>query len=107
MSDPQDIPAVKEGAIENGAADYTDWLDGTELLSGTPTVVEVDTADLTISQVERNTATVEVKGRTVAIDKAVKFRVAGQLTGKLYKLKITVDSDDGRKHIAEPKIEGV
>lgn len=69
-------------------------LDSGELATGTPTVTEVTTTDLTISNVVVNTAALTINSKTVAVGKAVQFKVIGQLVASSpYTLKITVATD--------------
>ena len=87
---------VGEGALDMGALDYTEWLDDPEELSGTPTVVELDSSDLTITDVTRNVGELVILGETVAPNHAVTFKFSGMQAGKNYKLRITADTSYGR-----------
>ena len=73
--------------------DFTDKLDSDEYLKGTPTVVQVGGADLTIGDVGRNSAIVTIFTRDVAISRAVTFSVQGQSAG-VYTLRVTVSTDN-------------
>lgn len=88
------VPVISEGDVEMLAVDFTDWLDSGELLTGTPTVAEQTTSDLTISNVAVNTAALTVLGNTVAIGAGVQAKVIGQLaaTGE-YSVLITASTD--------------
>lgn len=88
-----DVPEVSAGDTEIGAVDFQDWLDGTELLTGTPTVAEQVTSALTIDNVGRNSATLTIKGRSVTANKAVQFRFSGQVAGTTYRLRVTCGTD--------------
>ena len=69
-------------------------LDSGELLTGTPTVVEVTTSDLTISNKAVNVAALSINHETVAIGKAVQFKVSGQLAASSpYTILITCGTD--------------
>lgn len=48
-------------------------LDEGETLSGSPTVVEVDTSDMTLSSKAVNTVALSINGATVAIGNAIQF----------------------------------
>lgn len=84
-------PVMAVGEARNFAVSFADVLDAGELLTGTPTVTEETTTDLTIASKVVNTAELTIDGRTTAIGQAVQFRVSGQLlTHTPYTLKITV-----------------
>ena len=69
-------------------------LDSGELLTDTPTVTEVTTSELTISNVVVSTAELTINGAAVAVGEAVQFKVIGQLAGTgSYKLLITAVTD--------------
>ena len=63
--------------VINVKVDMRSVLDTGELLSGTPTVAEVDDTDLTIQNNIVNTATLTINDDTVAVGEAVQFRVSG------------------------------
>jgi hypothetical protein len=72
---------------------YTDKLDTGEALTGTPTVAEVSTSDLTISGAQLNSGELTINGETVAASKAVQCQVAGGTSGSTYSLSVTVSTD--------------
>ena len=67
--------------------DFTDSLKDGALLTGTPTVEEVTTSDLAISNNAVNTA-------AVAIGKAVMASIASGTAGTTYTVKVTVSTDE-------------
>ena len=73
--------------------DYTDKLDVGESLTGTPTIAEVTTTDLTISGAQLNSGSLTINNETVAASKAVQCQVAGGTSGSTYSIKITVSTD--------------
>ena len=85
--------SVSTGDIELAALDFTDQLDPGELLTGTPTVAEQTTSDLTLADKAVNTATVDVLGRTVTIGMAVQFSFKGGTAGTSYTIQVTVSTD--------------
>lgn len=86
-------PVLVVGETRNVAVDFQDVLDSGELLTGTPTVAEVTTTDLTIASKAINTAALTIDGRAVAIGEAVQFKVSGQLAANSpYTIKITVST---------------
>ena len=87
-------PVAAVGETNNFAVSFVGVLDSGELLSGTPTVAEQTTSDLTISNEAVNTSALTINDRSVAIGKAVQFSVSGQTTANSpYTLKITVSTD--------------
>lgn len=89
------VPLVSVGDTELCAIDYTDWLDSGETLTGTPTVVEVTTSALTLASKAVNSAAVVILGETVAIGKAVLFKVSGQQASVTYRIRVTVSTTGG------------
>lgn len=97
-------PVLVPGETRNFAVSFGDVVDSGELLTGTPTVAEETTSDLTIANKAVNTAALTINGKSVAIGQAVQFKVSGQLaTGTVrgdesiatgnYEIKITVSTD--------------
>jgi len=69
-------------------------LDTGESLTGTPTVVEVTTTDLTITSKAVSTTALTINGTSVAAGAAVQFKVSGmKTTGSPYTLKVTVSTN--------------
>jgi len=93
------IPEISAGETDDGAVDFTDRLDSGETLSGTPTVTEVTSSDLTISSVAVNTATLTMFDTTIAIGAAVQFTVSGQLASTLYTLNVTTSTSASRTFV--------
>ncbi len=79
--------------VRNVAVSFVGKLDSGEKVTGTPTVTEVDTSDLTISNVAVSTAALTINDKSVAIGEAVQFRVSGGLAGVSYTLRVTAASD--------------
>ena len=80
--------------IETVSVNFTRHLDNAELLTGTPTVVEVTTTALTLGSKQRNTSSyVDRNNITVAASKAVQFTVTGGAAGVTYAIKVTVSTD--------------
>lgn len=84
-----EMPVISVGDTELFAIDYTDLLDDTETLTG-PTATEVSTTDLTIANVAVNVAAVTINGVSVAIGKAVQFKISGQKIDTAYRVLVTV-----------------
>lgn len=79
--------------LVNVAVDMRGLLDTSELLTGTPTIVEVTTTDLTLSSKAINTGAVVVNGVSCAAGEAITFRVAGGVAGTQYVIRITAGTN--------------
>ena len=89
-----EIPVLAVGETRNFAVSFVQILDEGESLTGTPTVAEQTTSDLTISSKVVNTAALTIDGKTVPIGHAVQFRISGQVVASSpYTIKITVGTD--------------
>lgn len=89
-------PIISVGDTEKVSINFTDHLDSGESLTGTPTVVEVGTTDLTLASKAVNSATyVEAHtGDTVAIGKAVQYTVTGgTVVDSPYTISVTVSTN--------------
>lgn len=64
-----------------------------EYLTGTPTVTELNTSDLVISNVMLSTLERTLSGLPVDAARAVEFTVSGGTRGETYTLRITSGSD--------------
>ena len=84
-------PTLAVGETRNFAVSFVNILDSGESLTGTPTVAEETTTDLTLSNKAVNTVALTINGKTVAVGKAVQFRASGfKVSGSPYIIKITV-----------------
>lgn len=101
------IGRISAGDIETVAIDFRLQLDDGELLTGTPTVAEVTTTDLTIDDETVNTGELVILTETVVAGQAVQFTVSGQVAGSTYRVRITVitDSDPFRRFVRDALIE--
>ena len=87
-------PELAVGETRNGAYSFKGELDSGELLTGTPTVVEVTTFDLAFTNVAINTATITIsKDLLVLAGQAVQYSVSGHKKNVEYQLKITATTD--------------
>jgi len=78
----------------NAKISFADLLSTGEVLTGTPTVAEIRTSDLNISNIVINAgAAIEIDGRTVAIGHGVTFRVAEGVSGRMYNIAVTAATD--------------
>jgi hypothetical protein len=95
---PTSAPQVHEistSETRNVAVDLAGKLDSGELLSGTPTVVEVETSELVLGSKVVNTAELTINGRTVAVGEAVQFTcdASSATQGQARYIDITCDTD--------------
>lgn len=84
---------ISVGDVELVAIDYTDLLDTGELLTGTPTVTEQTTADLTLANKAVSTASLTILGTTVVTGAAVQFSIQGQQASTCYTIRVSVGTD--------------
>jgi hypothetical protein len=92
VSTAPQIRSKTESEVRNVAVDMRGKLDTGELLTGTPTVIEEDTANLTITNQAINVLPIVIMGQTVPIAQAVQFKVSGGLVGR-YSVRVTCDTD--------------
>lgn len=92
--DPPERRTCRVGETRTVAVSYVNLLESGELLTGTPTVAEVTSTDLTISDVVVNTEALTINSKAAAIGQAVQFKVSGQVAATArYTLLVTVSSD--------------
>lgn len=85
-----DVPV---GSVRNVAVSFAGLLDSGELLTGTPTITEVSTSDLTITNKVISTAILTINDISVPIAEAVQFSFSGQLVDVKYTIKISIGTD--------------
>jgi hypothetical protein len=92
--DPPQRQTCRVGEARTPAVSFVGVLESGELLTGTPTVVEVTTSDLTITNEVVNTAAITINSKSVAIGQAVQFKVTGQAAASSpYTLRVTASTD--------------
>jgi hypothetical protein len=79
---------------------FSDSLAADEELSGTVTVREIGTSDLTITNAEVNDVDVFIGHRNSIKNRSISCFIAGGLAGNEYTVRITVSTDDGQTLIA-------
>jgi hypothetical protein len=93
-----EIPNRSAGSKRTYIIDYTERLRGDDLLSGTPTLAEVTSTDLTISggrvNVAAETFTLNRQTVTVAIGKGVLFEVSAGTAGARYAINVEINTDN-------------
>ena len=87
------VQEISEGATDTGAYDFGPWLDPGEKLTGTPTVAEVTTTDLTIDTVTVSKSQLTILGELATAGEAVQWRVSGQQADTQYRLRVTTTTD--------------
>ena len=106
---PVEAPQLHEvstSEVCNVAIDFQGKLDSGELLTGTPTVTEVTTSHLTISNKQVSTVELTINCATVAIGEAVQFRVdaSGATVGDTYEIHAICATDAGQTRDGVVKI---
>lgn len=90
---PQRQPA-SVGSTRNVAVSFSGQLDDGELLTGTPTITEGTTTDLTINNKAVSSAALTINGITVPIGEAVQCSVSGFVSANYpYTINISVTTD--------------
>ena len=86
-------PCISSGDTETVAIDGQEYLDSGELFTGTPTITEVTTTDLTLANKAVNTAALTILGQSVAIGQAIQFSVSGQSAATTYRIRCSCGTD--------------
>lgn len=89
----QEVQSKAKSGARNAAVSFKGKLDSGELLTGTPTAVEMATSDLTISNVGVSTKALTINDSTVSIGEAVQFKVVGGIPGRIYRIRVTGPTD--------------
>lgn len=92
------VETITFGEVRNFKVSFAPALDSEaeELLTGTPTVAEDGSDDLTIQFASRNSEQETIENQVVAANQAVLFTVSGQQKGQTYTIKITVTTSEGQ-----------
>ena len=94
MSIAPQRPFKSVSGTRNVAVSFADMLDSSELLSGTPTIAEQTTSDLTLGSKLVSTAILTINSVSVAIAEAVQFNIiGGTVANSPYSIQISVDTD--------------
>jgi hypothetical protein len=88
-----EIHVKRVSEVRNVSIDMRGKLDSGESLTGTPTILEEETTDLSFSNSAVNTAIIRINGRNVGIGQAVQFRVSGGVETTQYSIRVTVSTD--------------
>jgi hypothetical protein len=78
--------------VRNCAVSFDYVLDDGELLTGTPSIASVPSG-LTFANAKVNTVALTINGITVAIGKAVQFKVSGGTSGVQYQMEVSCATD--------------
>lgn len=87
------VPVRGDTEVRNFVCDFTDMLDSGELLTGTPTVVELVTSALTLASEALNSSELTVNGRTVAANSAVQWKASGGSANTVYTVLVTATTN--------------
>ena len=82
-------------------------LRSTELLTGTPTITEVTSSDLTITNKLVSASELSISGRTVAIGRAITFTVSGGVAKTSYVINCIVDTDAGQTLVGNVRLNAL
>lgn len=88
------VMPLSVGDTDDASLDLSSWLDSGELADSV-SVAEVDTADLSLSLVAVSSESLQILQTTVAIGKAVRWRIdaSAATAGTQYRLRVTVTTD--------------
>ncbi len=87
-------PVTAQGAEELFSVSYDGVLDSGELIASVTSVTEETTTDLTTSNIAVSAAALTINNISVAIGRAIQFKVVGQLLAtERYALKMIVVTD--------------
>ena len=79
--------------IRNVAVSYADKLETSELLTGTPTITEVSSSDLTLSNKIVSTGALTINGVSASAGQAITFTVAAGTSSTVYTIRIQCGTD--------------
>lgn len=86
------------------SVDFSATLDSGDTLTGTPTITEVTTSDLTLANKTVNASAVVVNGVSRAAGQVIQFSCTGGDGGELYKIKMSCDTTNGRTIVRGVKL---
>jgi len=72
---------------------FSELLDDGEVLTGTPTILELNGSDLTISNKVVSTAALTINGVSTPLGEAVQCSIAGGTAGATYDIQIVAVTD--------------
>ena len=104
-----EIPGQAVGEVRIHSVDFRGRLDSGELLAGTPTIDEVTTTDLTLTDNVVNVIALTINGQTVAIGQAVQFKCTGVKKDVIYRIRIAITTDSSPPQTLKciARIEGI
>ena len=94
LAPQQNTKTVSE--VRNVSVSFAEKLDSGELLTGTPTLSEVNASSpqaLTFSNIAVSTTLLTINDTSVAIGEGIQFKVSGGVTNTLYDINISVGTD--------------
>jgi len=101
MKMPSEAMPINEASPDEhriSSVDFGGKLDSGELLTGSPTVTEVTTTDLVITNAQVSTGILTINGSSVPVGEAVQFKVdyASAEVRKKYIVKVVCGTDAGQ-----------
>lgn len=92
----------KAAEVRTFTVEFSDKLLADELLSGTPTVEEVGSSELTISGPELTVSPSDIFAKVfIPTSRGALFTVAGGVAGTTYTIRVTAETDDGQTLISQ------
>ena len=91
--------------VRLAAVSFQGKLDSGELLTGTPTIVEVTTTALTLANKVVSTAALTIDGISNAIAEAVQFSITGGTAGTTYTINVQVGTDSSPAQTLEVNLK--
>ena len=89
MATAPQILSKTAAETRNVAVSFANMLDSGESLTGTPTILEITTTALTLSDKVVSSAALTIAGVSVPSGSAVTFKVVGGVAGTTYRIGIT------------------
>ena len=86
-------PSKQVSEVVNVECDWRAMLNEDELLTGTPTITEVTSSDLTLSNKAVNTAALTILGEDVGISQETTFTITGGSANTDYTVQIQTTTD--------------
>ena len=86
-------PRKQASEVLNVRCDFRDVLHPNELMTGTPTITEVTTSDLTLTNKAISNTELMILGEIVGIGEAVTFTLAGGSASTDYTLEVQIGTD--------------
>ena len=97
-----EIPVFTPNEVRLCSVSFDEELDEGESLTGTPTVTEETTSDLTLANKSVSTAALTILGESISAGRAVQFKVSGQIVANSpYTIRIKCGTNSDPAQIVE------